>query len=347
MRHTLLSASLFGTGLILLPADQALCYELGQGMHAGDYYVSGYANVEVADRFDVPSKLGVDDLSMFVGGRVNQYFNPFTEIELAKHTLIQQGGGAVQGDVIVERFYNDTLLSEHNTLRLGKILTPLGDWNLIHAAPLTPIITRPYTTALGFDAYTSGVSWLHDPENGKTFDFQLYGEPVGELFKRPASQSPRNFRNTYGGHINLPLGLLDKVGASFQHSQLIETGETFTLYGINANKSFGKLNLQSEAVTAHFAGTVLSGAAPRFHNNESGIFALADYSVTPQWHGILEGEYYQDHLVALPSRSMSIDIAYRPSAPVVWKLEYTHQAGVSASFAPIQTGLKASFSTLF
>jgi hypothetical protein len=346
MRQKLLSLALFQLGSVFFPLGQAEGYELGQGLHSGNYYLSGYANIEVVDRFDVPSRLDLDDLSLFAGGAFSQWVNPFTEVELSKHTLIRQGGGAVHGDVIVERFYNDAMFSEHDTLRIGKLLTPLGDWNLVHAAPLIPIITRPYTAAQGFDAYTSGVSWLHDFENGVVPDMQLYWEPGNELFKRPAGQAIRNFQNVFGGHINKPLGLLDKIGASFQHGQIIETGETFTLFGANANKSFGKLRLESEAITAHFSGQILPGAT-RFHDNESGIFGLADYTITHQWHGILEGEHYQDHTVDMPSRSTMLAVAYRPSAPMVWKLEYIHQAGVSASIAPIHTGLKASFSFLF
>lgn len=347
MRHILLPLVLFQLGLIFSPVSQAEGYELGQGWHAGNYYLSGYTNIELVDRFDAPTKLELDDLSLFAGGRVSQWINPFMEVELSKHTLIRQGGGRENGDVIVERFYNDLIFSEHDTLRVGKTLTPLGGWNLVHAAPLIPIITRPYTAARGFHAYASGVSWLHDTEDGATPDLQLYWQPDNEWFKRPASQTIRNFHNILGGHINKPLGLVDKIGASFQHGQLTETGEMFTLYGVNANKSFGKLRLESEAITSHFSGTVLPGATPRIHDNESGIFALADYAITPQWHGILEWEHYQDHTVNLPSRSTLVAVAYRPSAPMVWKLEYIHQAGESASFAPIHTGLKAAFALLF
>lgn len=348
MRHTLLSLVLFQLGLMFAPICQAEGYELGQGWHAGNYYLSGYTNIEVIDRFDVPTRLDLDDLSLFAGGRINQWVNPFMEAELSKYTLIQQGGGSGHGDVIVERFYNETVFSEQDEIRVGKMLTPLGDWNLVHAAPLIPVITRPYTTARGFDAYMSGISWVHETETGATPDLQLYWQPDTEWFKRPANQAPRNFHNVLGGHINMPFGLIDKIGASFQHGQLIETGETFTLYGANANKSFGKLRLESEAITAHFSGTVLSGATARLHDSESGIFGLADYSFTPQWHGILEGERYQDHTVNLPSRNTLVAVAYRPSAPMVWKLEYIHQAGVSAdNIASIHTGLKAAFSLLF
>lgn len=344
MRYTL---PLFFFVLFGFTASQAEGYELGQGWHSGDFYVSGYANVNISDRFDAPTKLNVDDLSLFAGGHVNKWTNPFMEIELAQHTLIQQGGGAVHGDIVVERLYDDALLSEYNTLRVGKMLTPVGDWNMIHAAPLVPLITRPFTTALGFDAYTSGVSLMHDSESKGAPDIQLYGELGADIFTRPTRVMPRSFRNVFGGHINIPFGLIDKVGASFQSGQYIETGEEYTLYGVNANKSFGKLSLQSEAITARFSGTILTGVASRLHNSESGIYALADYAVTTRWHAILEGEYYQDHMVSRPSRSTSVTFSYRLSAPTVWKLEYTHQAGVSASFAPIQTGLKLAFTTLF
>ena len=144
MRPAILSLALIVLGLIFSPASQAGEYELGQGWQSGHYHLSGYANIEVINRFGIPSRLDLDDLSLFAAGRINQWINPFTEVELSKHTLIRQGGGATHGDFIVERFYNDLLFSEHDTLRIGKILTPLGDWNLVHAAPLIPIITPLY-----------------------------------------------------------------------------------------------------------------------------------------------------------------------------------------------------------
>lgn len=346
MSHAILSLVLIQLGLIFSPLSQAVEYELGQGWQTGHYHLSGYANIEVINRFGIPSRLDLDDLSLFAAGRINRWINPFTEVELSKHTLIRQGGGATQGDFIVERFYNDLLFSEHETLRIGKILTPLGDWNLVHAAPLIPIITRPYTTARGFAAYVSGVNWMHDPENGVSPDLQLYVQPDNEWFKRPVNQTIRNFHNVIGGHVNLPLGLVDKVGLSFQHGELIETGEAYILFGANGHQSFGKLKLESEAIISRFSGTVAPGTT-RYHDSESGIFVLADYSLTPKLHGILEAERYQDHTVNTPSRSVLAALAYRPNAAMVWKLEYIHQAGAAASIAPITTGLKAAFSLLF
>lgn len=347
MRQILLSLSLFQAGLMLSFACHAEGYELGQGWQAGSYYFSGYTNIKFKKQLNEPAKLELDDLSLFVSGHINQGINPFIEVEVSDHTLVQKSGERENGQFAVERFYNDVILSERNTLRAGKMLTPLGGWNVVHAAPLMNTVTRPCTTALGFHAYVSGISWLHESEGDAIPDFQLYLQPGNEWFKRPEEQAHRNFRNVAGGHISKSFSLTDKIGASFQHGHLIETGERFTLYGINANKSFGKLRLESEAITSHFTGSVLAGASPRIHSNETGIFVLADYSITSQWHGLVEWERYQDHTAATPSRNTLLGIAYRPRTPMVWKLEYVYQAGEPVPASPIITGWKAAFSLMF
>ncbi len=330
-----------GTGGTQLP------YEFGQGLRYGDYYLSGYTSIELEDQFGMPAKLSLDDLSFFIGGRVGRWFNPFTEIEFAHHTLIRQDGNPGHGNIVVERLYNDALLTDHDTLRIGKILTPLGDWNTVFAPPLVPTITRPNTTAQGFDSNESGFNWIYDLQDGETPDLQIYWQPENEWFKRPLRETVRNFHNVTGAHINKPFGLIDKIGASFQHGQLIETGEMYTVYGLNAIKTIGNLMLESEAITSRFSGATLPGAPLRLHDHESGIFGLADYSFTPKWHGIVEWERYQDHFVSQPSRNTLLGIDFKPNSYIIWKFEYVRQLGMPTSFAPILTGVRCSFSTLF
>ena len=79
-------------------------YQLGQGLPVGDFLFSGYLNVEaVAPQSDV-SKLTLDDVSLFVAGRVNRWINPFAEVEISSDTLAQQGGGPmVDGHFVHER----------------------------------------------------------------------------------------------------------------------------------------------------------------------------------------------------------------------------------------------------
>ena len=353
MRHKLLRIALLHCGLAfsgLCHADDAagpLPYSFGQGYRSGDYYLSGYANLQMEDPFGQPAKLALEDLSLFIGGNSGRWINPFTEIELTRQTLIKQGGNPGHGNIVVERLYNDELLSDQDTLRIGKVLTPLGDWNTVFAAPLVPTVTRPNTTALGFETNESGVTWMHNVQDGETPDLQLYSQPDYEWFERLPRETLRHFQNVYGAHINKPFGLIDKAGASFQHGELVETGEEYTVYGVNLIRSFDNLMLESEALASRFYGRELPWAPPRLHSSESGIFGLADYSFTQKWHGIAEWEHYQDHLVASPSMNWLVGIDYKPKSYMVWKFEYVRQYGTPTSFSPILTGFNCSFSTLF
>ena len=64
MRQTLFPFVLFLFWLMFSPECLAEGYELGQGWPVGKYLLSGYANIELVDRFDAPAKLDLDDLSL-------------------------------------------------------------------------------------------------------------------------------------------------------------------------------------------------------------------------------------------------------------------------------------------
>jgi hypothetical protein len=80
---------------------------------------------------------------------------------LADLSLITAGGLSDDhgdGDFVVERLYNDTYLTSSTALRLGKMLSPVGEWNEIHAAPLVLSAVRPAVTYRNFSDYTTGIS---------------------------------------------------------------------------------------------------------------------------------------------------------------------------------------------
>lgn len=341
MRNKLLASLLFLSGLTIHSMCHADEYHLGQGVILGEnFFLSGYGNLVLDAPKDSPSSVSIDDLSLFVNGRVNQWVNPFVEIEVSGATLLQQGNEPrSNGYLIPERLYNDAHLTESDTVRIGKMLSPVGDWNLIHAAPLVPTATRPLTTYRGFSEYASGASWLHENPQGDGPDWQLYWQPGSEWSHRPDAIAPRHYQNVWGAHVNWPMGLVDKVGLSFQRGQLTATGGYYSLVGINARKTFGRLMLESEAISSQ-----RSGNTSLAHGSEWGVYGLADYAFTARWHGLFEWEHYQDHLVDQHSRNTLLGVAYKPEPSLVWKLEYVHQYGVSRD---IPTGWKASFAVLF
>ncbi len=340
IKRTSLCGLSFLLGLALASSCRADDYHPGQGLRAGDFLVSGYANVVAESPQGSPAQLSIDDLSLFVSGRVNRWLNPFLETEVSSATLLQSGDAAIdRGHFVMERFYDDIGLSAEDTLRVGKILAPVGDWNLIHAAPLVPTTTRPLTTQRGFSEYANGLSWLRDPGPGAGPDWQIYWQPGREWLPKPASIAPEHFRNILGAHLDWSSGLSDSFGISFQQGRSDSADERYRLLGFNVRRSIARLTLESEATR-----TLWSGAAPRFHDRESGIYALADYAFSRRWHGILEAEHYQGRHSAGPSKNTLLGLAYKPQPALVWKLEYVHQTGDARE---IPTGWLASFSVLF
>jgi len=316
-------------------------YQLGQGMRVDRFLFSGYGNFVAESPHGEPARLVVDDLSLYVNGSVNRWVNPFIEAEVTGATVFQQGArkDASSGNIVLERFYNDFHLSSSDTLRVGKILSPVGDWNLIHAAPLVPTVNRPLTTYRGFAEYASGVDWLHESNGGWVPDWQIYWQPGRELGQRPDRVSPRHYREVFGAHVNWRLGLMDNIGLSYQQGELTTDSERYRLVGINGRKFFGRLMIEGEATTAHWTGQPAGG-----RNREWGAFALAQYRLTRHWYGVAAHEVFQPHGTAPRSRSNMLGISYKPMPALVWKLEYVQQLDQSRE---MPTGWSFSCAVLF
>ena len=314
-----------------------------QPVDSGNFNFSGYANVVV----DAPSAgkvaLLADDLSLFVTGHINQKLNPFFEAEIAKATLLRQGGDPLANGYphfVVERIYNDSYLTNSLSLRLGKMLSPVGEWNLIHAAPLVWTTTRPMTTYRGFSEFTSGASLIYADARGVLPDVQAYVQPTSEIRPRPDDMVVRRYEHVAGFHLNWPSGLNDKLGLSLQHARVKNTGEQQTLTGFNFSKEFGQLAFEMEAFHAHISGTNVA----RLRDNEWGSYLQGAYALNEHWNLIGRYEYFADRGYNRASENTLLGTAYKSAPSSVWKLEYIEQHGQQLA---VKTGLYASFSVLF
>ena len=76
-----------------------------------------------------------------------------------------------------ERLYGDFTLCDALNVRVGKFLTPVGRWNVIHAQPLVWTTSRPLATLLPFDPHTTGAMLLGalDVPDG-ALSYALYGQ---------------------------------------------------------------------------------------------------------------------------------------------------------------------------
>jgi hypothetical protein len=317
-------------------------YQLGHGLDVGPFNFAGYSNVVANLPTRGSTSLAIDDLSLFVTGHLGRFFNPFTEAELTRFDLVRSGPArreGADGNFVLERLYNDSHMSETLTLRLGKMLAPVGEWNVIHAAPLVPTTVRPAVTFRDFSEYATGLSILYSDPYARSPDVQVYWQPSAELSERPSSLTVHRYRSVEGAHVSFPLGLLDKVGISFQQSKDIE-GTNQSLFGIDFHYTLGKLTLQGEGTFSDIARP----AALHVRDTEWGAYTAASYALSEKWSVNAWYEGFADRAVSSTAHDVLLGIAYRPRPPIVIKLEYLQNIGGQ----PVNpTGLFASWAMLF
>ena len=309
----------------------------------GNFNYSGYVEVIASKPSAGKAKLVVDDVSLFITGHVNKWLNPFIETELTRITILQSGGRLFSnntGDVDLERLYNDSYLTDNLSVRVGKMLTPFGEWNLVHASPLVWTTTRPMTTYRGFNQFTSGISLNYADARSALPEIQFYTQPGGEILPKRTLLFLRNYIHVTGFHLNWPSGLNDKLGLSFQHAQVEDTNEQQTLAGFNFNKEFGPLAFETEGFHAHLSGI----NAARVRDNEWGAYLQGAYALNERWNLLGRYEHYVDRGYVTAAEHSLLGVSYKTAPSTVWKLEYVKQHGQQLN---LSTGLFASFSTFF
>lgn len=334
--------------LSLLTSEIHAAAAEGEPSHArpadpGNFNYSGYVEIIAEKPTGGKARLVAEDVSLFVAGHVNKWLNPFIETELSNITILQAGGRLFSnnsGNVVLERLYNDSYLTDNLSLRVGKMLTPFGEWNLIHAAPLVWTTTRPMTTYRGFNQFTSGIALNYADPRSALPELQLYMQPDGEILPDTNLPVARNYVHVAGLHLNWLWGLDDKLGLSFQHAQIENTEEHQTLAGFNFNKEFGKLAFETEAFHAHISGV----NAARVRDNEWGAYLQGSYALNERWNLLGRHEYFADRGYNTASEHSLLGVSYKPAPSTVWKLEYVKQHGQQLD---ISTGLFASFSAFF
>lgn len=332
---------------ISLAEDQTQNYKLGEGLRLAEIQFSGYLTVngKIPNKGD--SELVVDDLSLFFNARFHKLFNPFFEAEIAETPIYVQGHDLFKGKdakLVLERLYNDSRLSNQLTLRLGKSLDPIGEWNGIHAGPLVPTSTRPLTTFRSFSEFITGAAFIYTPLTESLPTVNIYWQPEGDLFHNKDSIPNRDFHNIKGANLTWGWGFENKLGLAFQTADLSPAhqplSERQNLLGLNLHLVKGDFDLQSE-----FTYVWLKNPAYiRKRDDETGLYVQGLYNLDEKWALFARFEYFQDRDFLKSSNNAVFGLKYSPIGPVVWKLEYVEQWGQELE---ISSGVVASFSVLF
>lgn len=314
-------------------------YRPGKGWQVPgtDFKLGGYASIAIADDRHARTTAGIDDFSLFVHWENEGKLRLFSELDIEQPAIWEEDNGLTtrHAYLALERLYADYLYSEKLNLRAGKFLTPIGRWNVIHAAPLVWTTSRPLVTERLFPTNATGaMAYGTVPAFGTMLDYSLY-TAVGEDWRPDPKLDP--FEEAYGMHLSLPLAGNGEFGMSYANfEQKSSIGERKNLVGIDYFWTHERYEISFEG-------------AYRFSENgsqsdEKGLYLQGVAPLSEHWYAIGRYELY-DQAGTAPAMSLWLGgLAYRLSPAMILKAEYSRAVN-NRIRAP--EGLFASFAILF
>jgi hypothetical protein len=357
------------TYCVLVQADdtETSGYQLGRGYAVADTGITlgGYASTHLQALGSSPWRWNVSSLSSFVTWDSGAKLRFFSETELENGLTADGSQNLTTGDAVLhlERLYLDYLISNQATIRIGKMLTPIGQWNLIHVDPLVWTTSRPVATTDLFSSYTNG-AMLHGSValGQRALEYAVYGDYGSVLDPSTSRFEGPVFDNAQG--LRLRYDVLDtlKLGLSYSDFALSSSPNIRNhLLGMDFAWAYQRFAINSEVVLN------MKNPTPHLSDEHDTLVDLDAYrksTTLNAWQGYIQGvcplinsfyaigryEFFDQNNWGLSSTNRQFGqaevfgLAYRPIPPIVWKLEYrigTNNAALAAD------GLQASFSVLF
>jgi hypothetical protein len=314
-------------------------YQPGKGWQipGTGFRLGGYASAGMENDRHQHTNLGLDDFSLFVHWESDGKLRLFSELDLENPVLWEQSRGLTthHAYLALERLYADYLYSEKLNFRAGKFLTPIGRWNVIHAAPLVWTTSRPLITEHAFPTNATGaMAYGTLPVMGREIDYSVY-TAIGNDWRPDPKLDP--FEEAYGLHLTMPTSNLGEFGVSYANfEQKGKIGERKNLLGMDYFWSRNRYEISAEMVYR------LSDEGR--HSDEKGLYIQGVAPIADRWYAIGRYELYDK---AGPAPAMNLwlaGLAMRLSPAMVFKAEVSH-----ASHNRIQApeGVFASFAIMF
>jgi hypothetical protein len=294
-------------------------YHLGRGLRVGDtgLTVGGYGTLRYEEPRNQPREFASHALSLFLSWDTGKWVSFFSELELEDFAVIREGHGfgSRRSPFEAERLYVDLTLSNLASIRLGKFLTPIGRWNLIHADPLVWTTSRPLVTFRPFSVNTTGAMLYGDlSQVGPDLEYSLYAEMTDELSPDTREQP---FQEAVGLHVLYHLSHATELGFSYANFERKERSgeERENLFGVDFLWQRQRYELTGEWVYRF--------DEKRPYASEWGLFAQGTVPLTSRLYGIGRYEYFSPRD---PERALHLWIAgltFRPLSAISLKAEYS------------------------
>lgn len=305
-------------------------YTPSRGLNVRDLGLTlgGYSNTIFARDEGEDATFELDDVSLFVVLDPAPRLHLFSEIEYADAVVIGEDERRDES-LSVERLYADIHIDDAVNVKAGIFLTPIGRWNLIHAAPLVWTTSRPLTTE-AFDPNLTGVMLFGTvfPE-GKALTYYFFDQ-----FGPPLEDDPEfdPADHSVGGRLELAPHPAWSIGTSYLAAR--RDGEWRQLAGLDLLWTATHIEVMSEMVLADGGGPGL----------EWGGYVQGVRAVTERLSLVGRYEHFAAPNPRLAPDLVSLGVAVCPVTGVLLKAEYL----LALRSAPeAEPGFKASIAALF
>ena len=313
-------------------------YRLGKGLHipGTDLTLGGYATASYQRLTDQPPQAGLDNLSLFVWWEGNSRWKFFAELDY-EHMLSSRSPDEDDAHhyLALERLYVDYAVADSASVRVGKFLTPIGRWNLIHATPLVWTTSRPLVTQNVFPTNATGLMLSGSlPDAGEGLEYAVYAADGSELRPSPELDT---FHRAVGAHFSFPLMSAGRFGLSYAAFEQNKTrGEQKQLLGFDYVWTHSNYELSAEGVY-------------RFSDNgrewdEKGAFAQLVVPLSAKLFAVTRCEIYRQAHVQGASQLWVAGLNYRIKPALVLKAEWI---GGRNNDTGAPEGFMSSLSVLF
>jgi hypothetical protein len=322
-------------------------YDFGYGYEVNDHLtVGGYFSAKYKHTPD-EEEIELDDIAFLMYGNIDDHFSYLAEFESAGTYVHRLDTGEADNNVEfrVERAYLKYTHDEYLSLRVGKFISPVGEWNLIPIVVFRETAQKPRTVTELFPKYSTGVDTVVTTGD---LQWNLYLQATEDLDKEYNNYDATAHYGLKGSYRQDNLKYGGNVGW-FEDETL---GLESLYYGAHLKyedeqwRVLGEGYLTSET---YDAARTFNGTTEDTYETK-GFFAQGTYKWTEMWHTTYRYELYNNELENLEHGEERYDaesinlfsVNFKPLYNISLKMEYQ----VSTKQRNDEVGV-VSFSMLF
>lgn len=306
----------------------------------GNLWLSGDATLTVEVPETQPTTFELDDMSLLARWEPLSRLAFFGELRLENLFEVVEGEGVLTsgGEMELERLYAEVLLTPSFSLRVGKVFTPFGLWNVISRGPLTWTVEEPAVTENVFPQRATGLSLLYQKTwRGWSFDATAYGPAQNQIQFRGAEDEGLDSGLLFGGRVAAGRDL----GPAFASLGLNAAG--FTRRESREWVTATGLDLAVAAAGHEITGELIYRVPAAGGRTAHGLYLQDAIPIVRTLHGVLRFEYFRRRHGPAATAQL-VGLFWRPVPDVVLKADYIFG---TRRLENLETGFQASFSLLF